>query len=379
MKICIVSDKHFIEKEPHFALELKKLGHSCFFICDIKNNYKNVQKFFPVLPVKFWQIENNALVKNNVIKFFKKIKFNIVLSDTLFPAGYFGYLAKKSNKKITNLVFPTGADIQYFPKIKYGFKNDARKNKLINLTTKYFDGYLFGAKQLKNDFYKNWQPNDGHKIWYVPAGHATPSYKTLEKEKLQNKYGLENKFIILTLSRLHPKKNIKHLIKIMPTILKKDKKFHLIIAGNYEKLWYKERLKQEIKKYKLENNVQLIGKVTGRKKKEIFLLSSIFIIPSVCEVVPATLLESFHYGLPVISTPVGHSIDLIKQGKNGFLVPHNKPNTLCDKILSLKENSNLRKIIAANGKITAEKHRWKNCINKWVEVFEEAINIVKNK
>jgi len=103
-------------------------------------------------------------------------------------------------------------------------------------------------------------------------------------------------------------------------------------------------------------------------------MSDIFVIPSIAEVVQITLLEAFHYGLPVISTPVGHNNDLIKDGINGFLIPKKDPESISNKILELNKNPELINKFSRGGLKTAQNHLWKNCINQWIRVFKESCN-----
>lgn len=175
MKICFCGN-YWLGGPLALIKEIKNMGHKCYIIYDssLKIN-SEIKSVCPILPVKFWQIEKNTKEKEKVLNFLKMIKPDIFLADFLFPAGYLSILAKKL--KIRTLAYPLGIDIQYYPSIKYGYKADPRKRKLINLVVKYLDGYLLGTKEAKNHLYKNWQPQKCHQIFMVPGGHATPNYK----------------------------------------------------------------------------------------------------------------------------------------------------------------------------------------------------------
>ena len=188
---------------------------------------------------------------------------------------------------------------------------------------------------------------------------------------MKKKWELKNKIVILTLSRIHPKKGINFLIGALPKLLKNNNNYHLLIAGPFEKLWYKNKLKRKIKRLKLNNNITFTDSVYGKEKEEIFLLSDMFVIPSICEVVHATLLEAFHYKIPVISTHVGHSIDIIENGKNGFLVPKRNSKILANRIMTLTENKKLSNKFIQKGKIIADQRQWSKCAHMWIKVFNK--------
>ena len=370
MKICFCGN-YWLGGSFALVKELKRKGHKCFIIYDSAIKISNeIKKNYIICQIKFWLIEKNKPEQKKVLNFLKKTDPDIFLTDFLFPAGYLSLLAK--TLKIPTLAYPLGIDIQYYPEIGYGYRGDVRKRKLINLVVKSLDGYLLGAKEAKRHFYKNWKPKQGHKIWLVPGGHNTPNFRKKSKVKLKKKRKLENKFVILTLSRLHPKKGIEYLVKALPKLLEKNKNCYLLIAGPTRKQWYKDKLEKEIKKFNLNDYVAFAGGVYGKNKEDLYLLSDVFVIPSICEVVHATLLEAFHYGLPVVSTPVGHSIDLIKNKKNGLLVLSQNPKDLVEKISILINDQGLRKKFARRGKKIANKRQWKNCANKWLNALNKA-------
>jgi glycosyltransferase involved in cell wall biosynthesis len=374
MKICLYG-LHLTERELQLAKELEKRNHKCFFICNKDYDNSKACNEFETITINANLIEINFKQQIKLISFLRRTRPDIFIGDTLYPGGFLGMLCKLF--KIPCLIFPIGMDIQNYPEIKYGNKTDLRKNIMTKITTRFIDGYLFGAKETKNELYQNWKPKNNHKTWLVPSGHSTPRYKIINKNILKNKWDFNNKFIILTFSRIHPKKGIEYLIESMLQVKNKNKNAHLIIVGWVDKgfLKYKGKLEKQIKRLRLEENISFLGGFTGKKKREVFLMSDIFVIPSICEVVQITFLEALHYGLPTISTPVGHNTDILNKNAFGFIVPKKNPKALAEKIILLMKNENLRKIFSAKGKKIAEFHKWENCTDKWLKTIKEAKNI----
>ena len=58
-------------------------------------------------------------------------------------------------------------------------------------------------------------------------------------------------------------------------------------------------------------------------------------------------------GVPVISTPVGQTVELVENKKNGLLISNYSPNLLAEKSFELIEDKNLQSTIKIAGKQTA--------------------------
>lgn len=133
-------------------------------------------------------------------------------------------------------------------------------------------------------------------------------------------------------------------------LLDKDH-YQLVLAGPG---W--ENLIQSSKQFNIENN----GYVDNFKLRKLYQSLNTYVIPSRVEGGPVTLLEAFSSEIPVISTPVGMSIDLIKHGVNGFFIPINSPESLAEQIKYIRNNADSLGKIKEQARIDAEKHDWKH-------------------
>ena len=74
-------------------------------------------------------------------------------------------------------------------------------------------------------------------------------------------------------------------------------------------------------------------------------------------------------GVPVVSTPVGQTVELVKNKKNGLLVNSYSPNMLAEKSFELIEDKNLQSTIKIAGKQTALENDYENQISLWKDFF----------
>lgn len=70
-----------------------------------------------------------------------------------------------------------------------------------------------------------------------------------------------------------------------------------------------------------------------------YSLMDVFVHPSLRDGMPNALLEAMACGKPVIATPVGGALDVIKDGVNGVFVNANDADDLAEKIMELLTNS----------------------------------------
>ena len=106
-------------------------------------------------------------------------------------------------------------------------------------------------------------------------------------------------------------------------------------------------------------NIEFNGFVDKWKLRELYYSLNAYVIPSRVEGGPVTLLEAFSTGVPVVSTSVGMSKDLINHGENGYLIPKDSPDALARQIQELRENKYSLGNIKIKARADVEKYDWK--------------------
>lgn len=98
-----------------------------------------------------------------------------------------------------------------------------------------------------------------------------------------------------------------------------------------------------------------LGKINDFKiLVDAFSASDAFIIPSLEDNQPNTIMEAMAFGLPVIGFSSGGIPEIIKNGKTGYLVAKGDIKQLIEKIHFLIENDHVRKVISINCRKEAE-------------------------
>lgn len=82
----------------------------------------------------------------------------------------------------------------------------------------------------------------------------------------------------------------------------------------------------------------------------VYPLFDVFVLCSHSEGFSNALLESMGMGIPVIATRVGGNIEMIEDGKTGFLVPPGDPITLSERMFLLLQDSILTQTMGKEGR-----------------------------
>lgn len=124
----------------------------------------------------------------------------------------------------------------------------------------------------------------------------------------------KNHFNILFLARVAEDKGVKELFYAMKILKDKGYSFHLTFIGDGE---FMEQTKDLIKKLELDDWVLIRGAVYDiKEKKDYFLSSDIYILPTYHEGFPRTLYEAMIFGTPIVTTMVGGISALMKDKYN---------------------------------------------------------------
>ena len=208
-------------------------------------------------------------------------------------------------------------------------------------------------------------------ILVIPNGVSLKSFESITTpEILRGKLGLDKTAeILLFVGRLHTVKGLKYLIEAMKIISHKHAKVNLVLVGGGNERQY---LHEMVKKLRLSKCVLFVGQVPNSKISEYMFASDIFVLPSLSEGLPVTILEALAAGLPIVTTNVRGLPEIVKNGENGFTVDPQNPTQLAERIMFLLSNNELRQKIFANNVIKAKEYSWEAVVEKLEKVYLNA-------
>ncbi len=183
------------------------------------------------------------------------------------------------------------------------------------------------------------------RITVIRNGIAVEDYQQNSDDPAQIRSDLgcsERDFLICAIGNLYPVKGHCHLIRAMARLVPQHPELKLVIAGRGGE---QAALEQLIAELQLTNHVSLLG--FRNDVREILLAADLFVMPSLSEGLPLSLLEAMAAKKPVIVTDVGGMPQVIKNGVMGLVVPPADDDQLARAINSILTGGKRNEYVAA--------------------------------
>jgi len=191
--------------------------------------------------------------------------------------------------------------------------------------------------------------------------------KIAYKERKNSKKNIIN---ILTTARLINSKGLDKGIKAVARLIRRYPSIRYTIIGGGELY---ESLKSLIAKYEMKEKIILLGWQPHDVVKTALYDADIYVHPSIaCEGIPNAIMEAMASGLPVVSTDVNGTPELVKNNKTGIVVRAGSVSELEQGIERLIQDKELRDRMGLKGRQYVEKEH--NIVlenQKLLKLFEQ--------
>lgn len=215
------------------------------------------------------------------------------------------------------------------------------------------DFLIAGSEFVKETLLENGAPKN--KIKVIPYGADLKLFENLSPKISDGKLNL------LFVGNISIRKGCHYLLEAMKKI--NSEKIQLTMIGEMESDYF-------LKKY--NGLFKWIKAVPHSEIAEYFNKADVYVYPSLFEGSSLSIYEALAAGLPVITTHNSGSI--IRDKKDGFIVPIKNSEAIAEKILLFQKNKVLLKKISKNAKIQSKKYSWKNYQKNTAEFIKSLIN-----
>ncbi|MEJ1222531.1 glycosyltransferase [Sediminicola sp. 1XM1-17] len=212
--------------------------------------------------------------------------------------------------------------------------------------------------------------------------HGTHLIDFGNKNKLKTKHGLEGRTVLSTFGLLGPGKSIETTLDALPSIVEYyPKVIFLIIGRTHPNLVkeqgevYREFLETKVKSLGLSDHVRFIDQfVPLRELLKYLKLTDIYLFTSKDphQAVSGTFAYALSSGCPIISTPIPHAVEVLKNGA-GSLFDFENSRQLQEAIMDLLGDEEKKDQMSLNGLQTSYASAWENAGISHVRVFEKVI------
>jgi glycosyltransferase involved in cell wall biosynthesis len=186
----------------------------------------------------------------------------------------------------------------------------------------------------------------------IHSGVDLQRYRKVAKQRTRKRKELgipSESLVVGYVGWLIPIKGVTYLVSAMAKVAEKNSKSLLVLVGKGDDKGEEEiKLKEQVEKAGLTDKVLFLG--WRSDVDEIMGCFDIFVLPSLNEGMGRVLVEAMAAGLPIVASRVGGIPDLVKDGKNGLLVPPADSSALAKATSDLVENMEKRERMGQAGK-----------------------------
>lgn len=211
---------------------------------------------------------------------------------------------------------------------------------------------------------------DKNKTVAIIKGHSLDWYKDVMPANLQQLNIPTNAFVVINVSTARSMKGIPYLIRSAEHLPKDLPIHYLLIGRNMDCEEYKELVNES--PYK--NNFHIMGHT--KDPLPYVAASKVFILSSISsEGLNKTTIEAMSLGLAPIVTDIPENEELVRNGKNGLVVPKKDPASIAEAILKLYNDPLLCKTFGQRSREYVQTHlSIDQTVQKMMQLYNELLD-----
>ena len=181
---------------------------------------------------------------------------------------------------------------------------------------------------------------------------STPQARDAARQMLRQEIGVgADALVIGCVARLVWFKGLDALVDAMPGLVQSCPQLQVVVAGDGP---LRAELQLRAVALGLAGHLHFLGE--RHDVPRLLEGFDLFVLPSVSEGMPLTILEAMHARLPVVATAVGGVPELVLHGETGLLVPARSPAALAAALQRLLLDGPLRQAMGEAGRQRQQLH-----------------------
>ena len=202
--------------------------------------------------------------------------------------------------------------------------------------------------------------------------HGTHLVPHLNKDVLKEKHELVGRKVLSTFGLLSSGKSIETTLDALPSIIEQNPLTTFLVIGKthsgvvkHEGEKYRDMLEAKVKELNLENNVKFINRyLTLKELLEYLQMTDIYLFTSKDphQAVSGTFSYAMSCGCPIISTPIPHAKEVLKDD-TGIIIDFQNSKQLAEGVNRLLGNDALRLSVSASSLQRIVPTVWENSAN----------------
>lgn len=188
------------------------------------------------------------------------------------------------------------------------------------------------------------------KICCIPPAlslDSLPHPDEVRAVRVRHGWADENRHVV-TVARLSDQKCIDQLLAGWPAVLAQCPTAHLWIVGDGPE---RDLLQSMAIQMGIESSCHFLGYQTD--SRAYMAAADVLVITSMYESFGYVAVEGCAAGTPIVASRVDGLMDVIRDGREGYLVPPDNPSELAERLVHLLKNPELRAEMGRNGRLRA--------------------------
>ena len=189
---------------------------------------------------------------------------------------------------------------------------------------------------------------------------------------VRQKYAIPEGQYLLSVGTFEPRKNIAHLIRCFARLITQEqlRDLHLVLVG--PKGWDYKRIFTTLSGYRnLQDRIIVTGYVSDEDLAPLYSGALAFVFPSFYEGFGLPPLEAMQCGVPVITSNTSSLPEVV--GDAGIMVPPADADALCQGILAIYQNEDVRRSMALKSLKRAKLFNWDACVEQTIASYKHAL------
>lgn len=196
-----------------------------------------------------------------------------------------------------------------------------------------------------------------------------PNFVPLKEYKIKT-YFKHHRLNVLFLGRIGERKGVYELVHAMEYLKKRNIKFALKIAGDGEI----EKCRDLVQELRLDENVEVMGWISGREKLKELEDADCLVLPSKYESFGIVILEAMVNQLPCVCGDKGYTKEIIDDGIDGLIAKSGDSISIADCLEKFCDPVLIKQFGDCAYMKIKEKYSEKEVVSKLVKVYEQLLD-----
>ena len=218
-----------------------------------------------------------------------------------------------------------------------------------------------------------------HEKYHIPLDKISVVYNSLDEGYEKNIYNYNHTYkyidamkksgytVVSTVGRFTIQKGLKFMMRAAARAIARNPKLLFVFAGDGEELPELIELAADLG---ISKNVIFTGFIRGKKLRDVYAISDIFVMSSISEPFGLTALEAAHHGDALILTNQSGVSEVVWSAMKYDFWDEKK---LADEILAIAKNPSLKSSLSDNARNEYQKISWDQVAKKCLKIYNRNV------